>query len=288
MSAPDPQPGPTLKPGDRLEGRHVLVTGGASGIGLSTVENVLAQGAAVSLADRDELAFGTLAERLAHHGDRIHFAVCDVAEESSVIDAVEECSAVHGPIDGLVNSAGIVEKAPAVELDLKSWQRVIDVNLTGTFLMCREVGSRMRQAGRGSMVNIASIDAHVADRLELSYNASKAGVLGLTRTFAVELAEVGVRCNSVSPGYVLTEMTKHNSAADPAVIKVLQGGFDRVPMRRAVEPSEIAATIVFLLSDESSGTTGQDFVVDGGLLADAYLVAALQKSAREITEGRQD
>jgi NAD(P)-dependent dehydrogenase (short-subunit alcohol dehydrogenase family) len=255
----------------RFDGRHAIVTGGASGIGAAVASRLAADGAAVTIFD---LAFD---DRGQTRPDSVVPAICDVASEDAVVREVAAAGERTGPIDILVNCAGIVEKTVAVETELRSWERVLAVNLTGAFLMTREVTRAMLSGGRtGSVVSIASVDAHAADAHELSYSASKAGLLGMTRGFAVELGAAGIRVNTVSPGYVLTPMALRGGAKDARAQALLRGGFQRVPLRRAVTPDEVAGVCAFLASDDATGVTGQDIIVDSGLLADAYLVAGLQ------------
>lgn len=261
----------------RLQSAHVIVTGGASGIGRAIATRFVAEDADVTvldlpgaLEDADASATGSIAR------------ACDVTDEVSVAEAIAAVLDRCGSIEVLVNCAGVVEKSEATETTLASWNRVLGVNLTGAFLTSREAGRSMQAAGHGSIINIASIDAHAGDAGELSYTASKAGLLGLTRGLAIELGPRGVRVNSVSPGLVVTPMTLQNSTRDLRARAVLDGRFERVPLRRGIRPEEIAATCVFLGSDDASGITGQDIIVDGGLLSDAYLVKALERQAASL------
>ena len=252
----------------RFTGKYALVTGGSSGLGRSTVERLLSEGATVAVLDRD------VDDSL---GAEVLTLECDVSDEHSVQAAIGNLEERWPCIDVLVNSAGIVKKALSHEMPLALWDSVLAVNLTGSFLTSREVAAWMVRAGtRGAIVNIASVDAHAAERRELAYNVSKSGILSLTRTMAIELGVRGIRVNSVSPGYVVTPMTLNSAAKDPAVQRLLDGGFDRVALGRGLRPEEIASACCYLASDDASGITGQDLIVDGGLLADAYLVSAME------------
>jgi len=260
----------------RFVGKIAIVTGGASGIGLEIAAQLATEGACVALADLnptlDEVVAG-----LRNHGADVLGVHCDVSDELQVQRLVETVVRQWGQLDVVINSAGIASKGLVHQIDTATWDRVLAVNLTGAFLVSRAaVRAMMVAETAGSIVNIASVDAHAAERNEVAYNVSKAGLLALTRTFAVELGPIGIRANSVSPGYVLTPMTLAGAARDPDVQSLLRSeDFQRVPLRRGLRPGEIAEAACFLASDAASGVTGQDLIVDGGLLADGYLVAAM-------------
>jgi NAD(P)-dependent dehydrogenase (short-subunit alcohol dehydrogenase family) len=178
-----------------------------------------------------------------------------------------------GHIDVLVNNAGIDDETPFLEIDHERWHAVIRTNLTGPFLMSQAVAREMAAAGGGVILHNASIDGSGGDGPFASYNASKAGLLGLNRTMALELAAHGIRVNAVSPGFTHTDMTER--AVGPAMMAYLNGSFDRVPMKRLVRPEEVANAFVFLASDEASGITGIDLRVDCGLTANWYILETL-------------
>lgn len=262
---------------DRFEGKTAIITGGASGIGLEIAAQLAREGASVALADVNaDLDVATSELRAAGY-DALGVR-CDVSNEAEVQAMVDAAVAQWDKVDIVINSAGIAGKGLVHQIDTATWDRVLAVNLTGSFLVSRAAVRVMLARGtRGSIVNIASVDAHAAERNEVAYNVSKAGLLALTRTFAVELGSVGIRANSISPGYVLTPMTLAGAAKDPDVEALLRSeSFERVPLRRGLRPSEIAEACCFLASDAATGVTGQDLIVDGGLLADAYLVAAMR------------
>jgi NAD(P)-dependent dehydrogenase (short-subunit alcohol dehydrogenase family) len=173
-----------------------------------------------------------------------------------------------------VNNAGIGEEVPFLEIGLDSWDRVLDTNLRGAFVMAQAVAREQAQTGGGAIVHIASIDASGGDGPYASYNASKAALLGLNRTMALELAEHGIRVNCVSPGFTHTEMTE--SAVPPELMDYLNKRFARVPMRRLVTTAEIAAAVAFLASDDASAITGVDLTVDCGLTANWYILETLE------------
>jgi NAD(P)-dependent dehydrogenase (short-subunit alcohol dehydrogenase family) len=260
-----------------FEGKVAVVTGGGSGIGLEVAVQLAGNGAAVALADVNSDLAATAA-RLRADGANVIAVQCDVSVEADAENLIATTVAQWGRLDVVVNSAGIAAKGLVHQIDTETWDRVLAVNLTGSFLVSRAaVQSMIAHEISGSIVNLASVDAHAAERNEVAYNVSKAGVLALTRTFAVELGSVGIRVNSVSPGYVLTPMTLAGAASDPTIAALLRSeNFERVPLRRGLRPSEISEAVCFLASDAASGITGQDLIVDGGLLADAYLVSAMR------------
>ncbi len=237
-----------------LTGKVALVTGGGSGIGAAIAAAYARKGAVVAIADLDLDAARRTADAV---GGRA-FA-CDVADPASVEGAVAAVMEAFGRIDILVNSAGIVALAPAEDLPFDHWQRTISVNLTGTFVVSQAVGRRMLEAGKGTIVNLASQAGSVALDGHVAYCASKFGVIGLTKVLASEWAGRGVTVNSISPTVVLTELG-HRAWDGPKgeALKKL------IPVGRFAEPEEIAAAAVFLASDESAMVNGADLVVDGG------------------------
>jgi len=198
---------------------------------------------------------------------------CDVTDEAQVDGAAARAAARWGRIDVLVNNAGIDDDTPFLEIDRSRWRDVIDTNLTGVFLMSQAVAREMAKAGRGVILHTASIDASGGDGPYAAYNASKAGLLGLNRTLALELAAHGIRSNCVSPGFTHTVMTER--AVGPKLLEYLNGSFARVPMKRLVKPDEIAQAFLFLASDQASAITGIDLRVDGGLTANWYILETL-------------
>ncbi len=187
----------------------------------------------------------------------------DVTDPASVRDVVTRLAREHGRLHGWVNNAGIVRNAPAEDTPDEDWRSVMAVNLDGTFWCCREAGRHMLAQGGGVIVNIASMSGLVSNRpqCQAAYNTSKAGVIMLTKSLAGEWAGRGIRVNSVSPGYTATPLLEQVRAQKPDWAAVWQS---ETPMARPAEPSEIAAVVVFLLSDASSYMTGSNVVVDGG------------------------
>src|SRR5439155_5686373 len=214
------------------------------------------------------------AQEIAAAGGSAWTHPADVSDAAAVDDAVAAALQRWERIDVLVNNAGIAEERAFLELEDESWDRVLGTNLRGAFLMAQRVGRvQVAGGGGGAIVHIASIDASGGDGPYASYNASKAGLLGLSRTMALELGPHGVRVNCVSPGFTHTEMTE--VGVPPGTMDYLLTRFDRVPLRRLVRPDEIAAACAFLASDDASAITGIDLTVDCGLTANWYIFESI-------------
>lgn len=238
-----------------IAGKTAVVTGGASGIGAAVVAAFASKGVRVAVLDLDAEAASAEAAR---HDGAIS-AQCNVADIDSVRTAVDRVASDLGRIDILVNSAGIVDLAPAEELGLAAWTRTIDVNLTGSFLVAQAVGRHMIAAGGGTIINLASQAGSVAIDGHVAYCASKFGVIGLTKTLALEWGQHGITVNSISPTVVLTELGRKAWAGPKGDAMKAQ-----IPMGRFAEPDEIAAAAVFLASPGARMINGADLVVDGG------------------------
>jgi D-threitol dehydrogenase (NAD+) len=239
-----------------LNGKAALVTGGAAGIGAAIAAAYAAKGARVAVADLDEAGAARTANSLASEG--LGFR-CDVADPESVRATVGAVLDVVGRIDILVNSAGVVQLAPAEDLSEQAWDTTIDVNLKGTFLMCQAVGTSMLEAGGGVIVNMASQAATVALDQHVAYCASKFGVVGMSKVLAAEWGPRGVRVNTISPTVVLTELgRKAWDGPHGDALKKL------IPIGRFAYPAEIAAAAVYLAADASAMVNGADLVIDGG------------------------
>jgi NAD(P)-dependent dehydrogenase (short-subunit alcohol dehydrogenase family) len=246
----------------RLAGRVALVTGGGQGIGREIVRTLAAAGADVAIADLNAVTAGEAAGEVETAGRRALAVRTDVADPVSVEAAVVAVVDALGPIDVLVNNAGICINKPALELSDDDWLRQMGINLNGVFWMSRAVGRGMVARGRGVIVNIASMSGSIVNwpQPQAAYNASKAGVIHLTRSLASEWAASGVRVNSVSPGYIGTEMTRLGMATPGWGETWLAMS----PMRRLGEPIDVARAVLYLTSDAAAFATGTDLVVDGG------------------------
>jgi glucose 1-dehydrogenase len=251
----------------RLDGRVALVTGAAQGIGRATAEVLVAEGARVPLCDVDADLGEQLCEQLSADGANVRFARTDVTREEDVATAVSTAVAAYGRLDVAVNNAAVrPDHRPLVDARLEEFRRVVAVDLEGVFLSLKhELRQMLLQPDGGSIVNVASVNAHRAQPLAAAYNAAKHGVVGLTRTAAVENVGSGIRVNAVCPGATLTPMmaaAMERRGVDPA-----EHAATLSPMGRFARPEEIAEAIVWLCSDAASFVTGEVLTVDGGYLA---------------------
>ncbi|MDB5912031.1 MAG: putative 3-oxoacyl-[acyl-carrier-protein] reductase [Ramlibacter sp.] len=238
-----------------FHGRHAVITGGATGLGFAIGERLIASGGSVTVWDRDESAGRAAVARLGEAG----FVQVDVAEEQSVRDAVQATLKRSRRIDALVNSAGITgPNAKVWEYPVAAWKQVMDVNLTGVFLCCREVVPAMRAAGYGRIVNIASVAGKDGNPNASAYSASKAGVMALTKSLGKELADTGVRVNCVTPAAVKTAIFDQMSEEH------IQFMLSKIPMGRFGTPEEVAALVGWLCTEDCSFSTGAVFDLSGG------------------------
>ncbi len=247
----------------RLQHRVAVVTGGGRGIGRATAALFLREGACVDVWEVSPRGADRVREQLREElgstaGERLHVELVDVADPSEVETALQSTQSRRGGLDILVNNAGIIADGFATDLTLEDWERVLRVNLTGTFLCSQAAIPLLRARGGGSIINTSSISA-LGNKGQVNYSASKAGVVGLTRTLAKELARDAIRVNAVAPGVIDTEMF----ALVPE--KVRSKFLARVPLGRLGEPLDIARLHLFLASDDSAYITGQTIFCDGGV-----------------------
>ena len=262
----------------RFSQRNVIVTGGGRGIGEATARRFAREGADVLVLSRTEAEIAAVAASIRNDGGSAWHAVADVADEDAVDRAVSAAEERwEGRIDVLVNNAGIDHDCAFLDFPIAEWRRVLEVNLTGAFLCAQRVARVMAVRGAGAIVHVSSIDSMGADGTQVAYNASKAGMLGLSRTMAVELAPLGIRSTVVNPGYVATPLTRQYVGEE--LYEYMTGRFARVPQGRIAEPDEIAGAILFLASDDARHVNGIELTIDGGTTANLYIVETLPDTA---------
>jgi 3alpha(or 20beta)-hydroxysteroid dehydrogenase len=247
----------------RLDGKVALITGGARGMGKAHVRHFVAEGARVVfgdvLDDKGTYVAGQLGPqvcRYTHH---------DVTSEADWAHAVDFTLETFGQLDVLVNNAGILVFATIEDMPLADFKRVLEVNTVGCWLGMKSVIAPMRKAGRGSIVNISSIEGFSGASKLSAYSASKFAIRGMTKSAAQELGQFGIRVNSVHPGAILTSMTLSSAAAESG--KDGEAFLKAMPLARFAEPVEVSRMVAFLASDDSSYSTGSEFLVDGGILS---------------------
>lgn len=248
----------------RLEGKPALISGAARGIGAATAMTFAREGACVVIADiLDDLAAGVVDE-IVRSGGRAIFTHLDVTDERSWRFAIDAAVDAFGGLRVLVNNAGIFLGKGIESTSVDEWDRLMAVNMKGVFLGTRAAIPAMRRSGGGSIINLSSAAGLVGNAAGAAYSASKGGVRLLTKSTALEYAGENIRCNSVHPGPIDTDLL---AQAFGAGASTSSENTDRVPMRRSGQPNEVAYAILFLASDESSYMTGSELVVDGGRTA---------------------
>lgn len=245
----------------KLDGKVVVITGGASGIGAASAVESVKEGAYVLIADMNDAQGEALAAELNAGGRKAIYQHVDVTREDHVRSMIETAAREFGRLDVVFNNAGISIEGPSDELSYDDFKKVTAVNLDGVFLVAKHAIRQMKNNGGGSIVNTASILGHVGMPLAASYQSAKGGVIVLTKSLAVEFARHNIRVNSISPGYVQTPIL---DSLDEKFIKHL---VSRHPIGRLGRPEEVARAFVFLASDDASFITGTDLLVDGGYTA---------------------
>ncbi|HZG23703.1 MAG TPA: SDR family NAD(P)-dependent oxidoreductase [Chitinophagaceae bacterium] len=246
----------------RFENKHALITGAARGIGYEIAAQFGREGATLSLLDFNEENLVTAGGQLKEKGITVYTYCIDVSNKQAVTTAVAEADAIK-PIDVLINNAGIAFETPFLHIEEEEWKKIIDINLTGMFFVAQSVCRFMALRKKGVVVNMASKNGLDGEFGYAHYNASKGGVIMLTKTIALELAHLGIRANAVCPGYIQTPMSLE---IDPP--EFTENFVNKyIPLNRPGKVEEIAPLFLFLASDESSFMTGQILIADGGQLA---------------------
>jgi NAD(P)-dependent dehydrogenase (short-subunit alcohol dehydrogenase family) len=245
-----------------LTGKVAVITGGGQGIGLEIARMFASAGADIALAELNPSTGKEAVREIEGTDSRAVYVRMDVSDPAQVTSGMKAVVEDFGQIDILVNNAGIVDNLPATETSDESWRRVMDVNLNGVFWCCRAAAQTMIPRRQGVIVNIASMSGMIVNKPQpqTSYNVSKAGVIMLTKSLAVEWAAFGIRLNSVSPGYIGTELTKRgmsNTAWSGVWL-------ENTPLGRIGEPADVAMAALYLASDASGFATGSNLVIDGG------------------------
>jgi NAD(P)-dependent dehydrogenase (short-subunit alcohol dehydrogenase family) len=244
-----------------LSGRVALVTGGSRGLGEEMAEGLAEAGAAIVLCARREQWLTPTLESFRSRGFKVEGMMCDVSDAGQVQAVVDQTLSAFGKIDILINNAGIAWAAEPEDMPADKWQKVIDTNLTGTFLCCQAVGKEMLRRKNGCIINVASIAGmigSVSTSHWAGYAASKAGIVGLTRELAATWGRSNIRVNAIAPGYF------HSRLADPAIVRAEPQIKATSPIPRVGEAGELKGVAVFLASDAASYITGQTIIVDGG------------------------
>lgn len=250
-----------------LAGKGVLVSGGSSGIGLAAAHRFLEEGCRVFVTGLDAAGVETAVAGLREDGGDVTGLACDVSNEAEVTATVDMADAVLGGIDILANNAGTAQRDPFLTISVADWDRILAVNLRGMFLVAQAVsGTMVRRGTGGVIINMSSTNGLAGEKDYAHYNASKGGVMLLTKTMAVELGQHGIRVNALCPGYIRTPL---NAAIAAGFGDAFEEDYarQRIPLGRAGQPAEVAAAYAFLASEDASFVHGTGLVIDGGQLA---------------------
>ena len=245
---------------ERLKGKSAVITGGAQGIGKSTVVKFVSEGADVAIWDLDDAKGNELASELQNSGNKVIFYKVNVANMNEVVSTMQRVIADFGKVDILINNAGITKDATLKKMTPEQWQQVIDVNLTGVFNCTQSISEHMVERGSGRIINASSVVGLYGNFGQTNYVATKAGVIGMTKVWARELGRKGICVNAVAPGFIATEMV---SAMPEKVIKMME---EKTPLGKLGKPEDIANAYCFLASDEASYINGTTISVDGGII----------------------
>jgi NAD(P)-dependent dehydrogenase (short-subunit alcohol dehydrogenase family) len=249
-----------------LRDKRVLISGGSSGIGLATAQRFLEEGSRVFLAGLDGGEVASALDGLRRSGE-VSGLACDVSLEGDVARMVDAAEGALGGIDVLINNAGTARRDPFLSIAAGDWDRILAVNLRGMFLVAQAVSRHMVERGGGVIINMSSTNGLAGEEDYAHYNASKGGVLLLTKTMAVELGSHGIRVNALCPGYIRTPLNEAISASMGGTGFETDYASARIPLGRAGQPEEVAAAYAFLASDDASFIHGTGLVIDGGQLA---------------------
>lgn len=258
----------------RFSGKSIIITGAGRGIGETIAKRFADEGGEVMLVGRSRNPLDAVASEIIEGHGSVFIHPADISKADQVEGLVTSAIERWGKIDVLVNNAGVAgDETPILEMTEAQWDLVLNINLKGSLLVSRNVAREMVKTGGGVIINNASIAGLNTDGLYAHYAASKAGLLSLNRSMAVELAQFNIRVNAVSPGYTRTPMNE--IALPPEMWETMNSDFDRVPIRRMVSTEEVAAVFAFLASEDASGITGANIIVDGGLTANWYILETL-------------
>jgi NAD(P)-dependent dehydrogenase (short-subunit alcohol dehydrogenase family) len=250
----------------KLENKTIIITGASKGLGVAMSEVCAAEGAQVMLAARSQADLDAVAGRIRANGGTAEIVVADMSVPADLDRLVAQTIQRFGRIDGLINNAGVNYVKPFLEIDPAEWRRVLEVDLTGSFLLTQLCAREMqKQGGGGSIVQIASVHTHASLAGAAPYDAAKCGMVGFSKAAAVELAPLGIRVNILSPGLCETEIWKDIVAAAPSEKECLDYWNANIPGQRLITPEEVAKCCVFLLSDDSTCITGANIMADLGM-----------------------